>query len=276
VAALLALASALTFGVSDVAGAVAARRASALTVTLGIQLSGAVVLVPLLAIVPGAPSWRAIAVGAAAGAVGNVGLLLYLRCMALGPIGVISPIAALLGAGVPVAWGVAVLGDGLGTWQRVGVLLGLAAVVAVAYVPGTSIRAAGSRGPLAAVAAGVAFGLFFVILSASPDGSGLWPLVGSRASGTAVAVVMLVVRKRPAHPGPALRLTLIAGVTDVVANGLFLFATREGLLSLVSLLTSLYPVVALLVARLWLHERLSRLQAGGVALALLATALLTV
>jgi drug/metabolite transporter (DMT)-like permease len=275
VAALLALASALTFGVSDVAGAVAARRASALTVTLGVQVAGAVVLVPMLLLLPGTASWRAVVVGAAAGIVGNVGLLLYLRCMALGPIGVISPIAALLGAAVPVGWGVTIQGDALGPVQVVGIVVGLAAVVIVAYVPGTSIRAAGSRGPLAAVAAGVAFGLFFVILSATPDGSGLWPLVGSRASGIAVAAAFLVVRRRPAHPGPALLLTVVAGATDVVANALFLLATREGLLSLVSLLTSLYPVVALLVARLWLHERLNRSQAGGVVLALLATALLT-
>jgi drug/metabolite transporter (DMT)-like permease len=275
VAALLALASALTFGVSDVAGAVAARRASALTVTLGIQLTGAVALVPLVLLLPGTPSWRALLIGGAAGAIGNVGLLLYLRCMALGPIGVISPIAALLGAAVPVGWGVALQGDTLGTLQGVGVAAGLLAVVTVAYVPGTSIRAAGSRGPLAAVLAGVTFGLFFVVLSTSPDGSGLWPLVGSRITGIGVAAAFLVVRRRPAHPGPALGLTVVAGVSDVLANALFLLATRVGLLSLVALLTSLYPVVALLVARLWLHERLSRLQAAGVLLALLATALLT-
>ncbi len=75
-------------------------------------------------------------------------------------------------------------------------------------------------------------------------------------------------------PRVALGLTVVAGVTDVAANALFLLATREGLLSLVSLLSSLYPVVALLIARLVLSERLSRLQGAGVALALVATALL--
>lgn len=274
-ASLLALASALAFGMSDVTGAVAARRSSVRAVTLGIQLSGALVLVPLVLLVGGVVSWRAVLVGAAAGAVGNLGLLLYLRCMALGPIGVISPIAALVGAAVPLAWGVLAQGDVLGLPQRTGVALGLAAVVAVAYVPGTSIRRSGSRGPLAAVVAGVLFGLFFVLLAATPDDSGLWPLVGARVAGSSIALVLVLAARQPARLGAARRLTIVSGAAEAGANALFLLASREGLLSLVSLLTSLYPVVALLAARLWLHERLSRLQAAGVALALVATALLT-
>ncbi len=275
-AAVLALSAALSFGISDVAGAVAARRVSALTVTLGMQLVGLVVLLPILVLAPGDLSWRALWVGGAAGVIGNLGLILYLRCMALGPIGVISPIAALLGAAVPVAWGVLLQGDVLAPTQRAGVAAGLVAVVLVAYVPGTSIRTSGSRGPVAAVAAGVAFGFFFVVLSATPEGSGLWPLLGTRVAGVTTAAILLVATRRPAHPGSAAGLVAVSGVTDIAANSLFLLATRVGLLSLVSLLTSLYPVVAMLVARLWLDERLTRLQTGGALLAIVASGLLVV
>jgi drug/metabolite transporter (DMT)-like permease len=275
VGALLALASAISFGVSDVTGAVATRRSAAPSVAIGIVVAGGLVLVPVVLLVPGTPTIRALAFGAAAGLVGNLGLVLYLRCMALGPIGVISPIAGLVGAGIPVTFGAVVVGDQLATGQVLGILLGLISVLAVAYVPGTSVRASGGRGPAMALAAGTSFGLFYLFLDATPADSGLWPLVGSRVVGVLPVVAFALVTARPlVVPRAAVGLTVTAGVTDVAANALFLLATREGLLSLVALLSSLYPVVALIIARLVLTERLSRLQGGGVVMALVATGLL--
>lgn len=272
--ALLALGAALSFGVSDVAGAVAARRASAITVSLGLQLTGLPILAVALVLLPGTPSVRALLIGFAAGALGNIGLVLYLRSMAVGPIGVISPISALVGAGVPVGWGVIVLHDPLSVVQVTGVVAGLVAVVMVAWSPDASLRAYGSRGPIVAFVAGVFFGLFFVILDATPSESGLWPLVGSRAGGIAILALLVVAAKRSLSTRGTAKLVVLSGMTDMTANVLFLLATRAGLLSLASLLTSLYPVVALLIARQLLHERLTRLQLSGVALALGATAAL--
>ena len=271
---LLALLAAAGFGISDVTGAVAARRASALTVTLGIQAVGMVALVPALWVVTGTRSTQALLIGGLAGGLGAVGLVIYLRAMAVGPIGVISPISALVGAGVPVGWGVVLLGEQVGPRQLTGILLGLLAVGAVAYVPGSSIRSDGARSILQALIAGAAFGLFFVALNASPPGSGLWPLLGARTMAISVLLAAVLVRRRPLLPRGAGGLVIISGVGDMLANALFLAATRVGLLSLVSLLTSLYPVVALLVARWWLQERLTTTQAAGVLAALLATALL--
>lgn len=273
-ATVLALGAALSFGVSDIAGAMAARRSSALQVALGLQLFGLPVLLVGLLLLPGVLTLRALALGVLAGAVGNLGLVLYLRSMAVGPIGVISPLSALVGAAVPVAWGVWLAGDELSAWQLVGVAAGLAAVVLVAYAPGAAQRAYGSRGPLFALIAGTAFGLFFVVLNATPADSGLWPLVGSRIGGTALLLVLLVAAPRPLPGRASIPLIALSGGTDMLANLLFLLATREGLLSLASLLTSLYPVVALLAARVFLAERLTRLQGLGVAMALAATTLL--
>jgi drug/metabolite transporter (DMT)-like permease len=274
VGSVLALLAAAGFGISDVTGAVAARRLSAVTVTLGIQVAGLVALVPALLLLPGQVSLRALAIGALAGVFGTVGLVLYLRAMATGQIGVISPVAALVGASVPVGWGVVLAGDELGGRQVLGVLLGLVAVVAVASGPRGGDRRSGARSAIAAVISGAAFGLFFVALDASPGDSGLWPVLGSRFASIAILTVTVVARGRPLLPVGAGRLVAISGVGDVTGNVLFLEATRVGLLSLVSLLTSLYPVVALLVARWWLHERLTGLQAAGVLAALTATGLL--
>ena len=271
---LLALLAAAGFGVSDVTGAVAARRVAALTVTLAIQTVGLVALLPVLLLLAGEPSVRALVIGAVAGAFGSVGLVIYLRAMATGPIGVISPVSALVGAGVPVGWGVVLLGEALGPRQVTGIALGLLAVVAVAYVPGRPVRSGGTRSVGAALISGLAFGLFFVVLNASPQGSGMWPLLGARLAAVAILLVAVRIRRRALVPRGAGWLIVISGVGDVLANALFLAATRIGLLSLVSLLTSLYPVVALLVARWWLKERLTGLQAGGVLAALTATALL--
>lgn len=273
---LLALLAATGFGISDVAGAVAARRISALTVTLAIQVVGMVVLLPAVLLVAGAPSGRAFGIGAAAGAFGTVGLTIYLRAMAIGPIGVISPISALVGAGVPVAWGIVLLGEDLGPRQLVGIALGLVAVVAAAYVPGSGVSGRGARGVVHALVSGAAFGTFFVVLDAAPADSGLWPLLGARTSSIVLLLAAVSLRRRALLPHGAPWLVVVSGLGDVLATILFLAATRTGLLSLVSLLTSLYPVVALLVARWWLRERLTGTQAAGVLAALLATTLLAV
>jgi len=276
VAALLALASAAGFGIADILGAVAARRTSALWVTLGLQVTGIPLLVVAFLAVDGVASWRAVGLGAGAGAVGILGLSLYLRSLAVGPVGVISPVAALVGTAVPVGWGVAISGDDLGVVEVIAVLLGLVAVVLVAWSPDASTRAYGRRGPAYAALAGVSFGMFFVVLDATPADSGLWPLVGSRVSGIAVMVVVLSVLSRPRPDRAAWNPIIAAGFADTSAALLFLFATRQGLLSIVSLLASLSPVVALVLARFVLHERLTGWQATGVALALVAIALLVV
>lgn len=272
--ALLAIAAAIGFGIADVTGAVATRRTSATVASFGLQLAGFPLLLVGLVALPGVVSWRALALGALAGVVGNLGLVLYLRSMAVGPIGVISPISALVGAGVPVAWGVLISGDQLGALQMTGVLGGMVAVVLVAWSPGASLRAFGTAGPVIAFVAGILFGFFFVALDATPADSGLWPLLGARVAGTGVIVAMLaMMRTRPVLRG-ARGLVILSGTADMAANLLFLLATRTALLSLASLLTSLYPVVALLLAHHLLGERLTRLQAGGVVLALAATAAL--
>lgn len=271
---LLALLAAASFGASDVTGAIAARRVSALTVTLAIQAVGLVALLPVVLLVEGTPSPGAWLYGGLAGAAGTTGLVVYLRAMAAGPIGVVSPVAALVGAAVPVGWGVAIAGDQVGLQGTVGIVLGLLAVGAVAYVPGGSTQGATSATLVGALLSGAAFGLFFVALDATPAGSGLWPLLSARLVAVTIMLAAVISRRRALLPQGAGGLIVISGVADVAGNALFLLATRVGLLSLVGLLASLYPVVALLVARWWLQERLTGLQAAGVGAAMAATGLL--
>lgn len=305
----LAIGAALSFGISDVAGAVVTRRRGTGPAVLAIQLAGFPLLLVAAALIGGTWSFNAIALGALVGSLGTAGFLLYMKSMAVGPIGVISPISAAVGAGVPVIWAMLVVGELLTPMQIIGVVAGIVAVVLVAWTPGASIKAFGSAGPLIGFAAGVLFGLSFVALDATPSDSGFVPLVVGRTVGTAGVLVFAVMALRAAARNGAIRhapmatalatnrpttvtiaaalrqlasvlrgrtglLAVVAGTGDSLAILLFLLATRSGLLSLASLLTSLYPVVALIVARYALHERLTRLQSAGVITALVAMAAL--
>ena len=271
---LFALGASLSYGVADFVGALAARRASTLTVTLGMQTVGLLVLLPFLPFLPGRPTTAAVVIGAVSGAAGTGGLIVYLRFMARGPIGVVSPLAAVTGAAVPVAWGALVVGDELSTLQLVGVALALVSVIVVARVPDSSVDVADLGAVLGGLSAGVLFGGFFIALDATPPESGMWPLVGARVASALGLVVLMRLMARRIEPGRATPFILGAGVTDMLANVLFLLATRGGLLSISALLSSLYPVIALLLARRVLRERLDPTQSAGVVGALVAMGML--
>lgn len=277
-----ALSSAVTYGAGDFVGGLAARRAPVLTVTAVAQAAGLAALLPVALLVPGHVSPAAVGIGALAGVSGMAGLLLYMRGLAVGPMGLVAPLSSVVGAGLPLVAGV--LGG-----ERPGGVAWLALAVALVAI---GLAGAGSRGDAAAGAglayglgAGVGFGLFFVAVAATPDGAGLWPLVAGRVVSVTLLAVVLLARGRRGRPvghggltgqgRPAgVRLMVLCGVLDTAANVLFLLATRTGALSVSGVLVSLYPVVVILLARFVLRERLTGLQLTGVGLALTAGALL--
>jgi uncharacterized membrane protein len=142
-----ALPAALTYGVADFAGGLAGRRTSVVTVTAGAQFFGLVALVPAVLLVPGAPSAAALGIGALAGIAGASGLLLYFRGLAVGPMGVVAPLSAVVGAGLPLLIGIAG-GERLGLSAVVGMVVALAAIV---------LATAGTRDAVAV--RGILFGL---------------------------------------------------------------------------------------------------------------------
>jgi drug/metabolite transporter (DMT)-like permease len=272
---LLALGSGLSFGAADFAGGLATKRSSAVGVTLASQAIGAAVLLPLLAALPGRQSTAAFAYGALAGIAGASSLIAYLRALALGPMGVVAPLASVVGVMVPVATGIA-LGERPSALAVVGIALGIIAVAIVAGGRGVERRAVMSTGPLLALLGGAGFGVFFVLLDRTPDGSGLWPLVGARASSLALLIALVAVLRADLPGRDTVGLVAVSGGMDMVANILFLLATRTGLLTIAALLTSLYPIVVVVLARHLLAERLGRPQKVAVALSLLAVAVITV
>lgn len=217
--------------------------------------------------------------GAAAGMSGGAGLVALYRGLARARMGVVAPVTAGVGAIVPAVFGL-LAGDRPTTVAAFGVVIALVAIFIVGREPRASAGDAdsswmGSKGIPEALIAGVGFGAFFIFLSNAAPASGVWPLVGARLASLALLWVILA-----AIPGTvSIRaetnpLILAAGLLDIIANALFLYATRGGLLTIVAVLSSLYPAATVLLARVVLGERLSRSQAGGVALAVAGIALI--
>jgi drug/metabolite transporter (DMT)-like permease len=269
---LFGLASALTYGSADFFGGLASRRASILWVLLVSQATGLALFAatfPLLN--DAAPSGRGIGWGAAAGVFGITGVGFLFRGLATGKMSLVAPVTGVLAAVIPVAFGLAA-GERPAPVGLAGVLLALGAVALVSLAPDPSSGAArtGRLGPgiADALIAGTGFGLFFIALDAAGDRSGMWPLLSGRVVTFGVMVCLALARRRSLRRDRrALAPAAGSGVLDITANTFYLLGTRRGLLSIVAVLTSLYPAATVLLARAVLAERLARPQLAGLACA---------
>jgi drug/metabolite transporter (DMT)-like permease len=269
-----ALPAAVSYGVADFAGGLATRRTSSTLMVIAVsQLAGVAALLPVLTLLPGRPSAAAAGIGTLAGLAGSAGLVLYFRGLARGPMGVVAPVSALTSAGLPLLVGV-MAGESAGPLTAGGVAVALLAIVLA--TAGTAQDRSAVGGVLLAIGSGVGFGSFFVALDASPVDSGLWPLLATKVASVGV-FGPLVLARRSLHQALWTRcgLIVLSGAADMVANILFLLATRHGALGVSAVIVSLYPVVVVVLARFVLRERLTWLQATSVALALTASALLS-
>lgn len=280
-AALLALLSSLLWGSADFLGGTLSRRLSAVLVVGASQLAGLVgiAVVAVAAGELGAPTgYLPWAVGA--GLAGVVGLVAFYAALASGTMGVVSPIAAL-GVVVPLAVGLG-RGERPGALQLAGIALAVAGVV-LASGPELSGRA-GSRPLALAVVAAAGFGLALLSIAEGSRSSTIMTLVAMRATSvTVLGTALLVLARRARRRGTpgglgldarAVALITLVGAGDVTANLTFGLASTRGLVSVVAVLGSLYPVVTVLLARVLQHERLGPVQTVGVAGALAGVVLI--
>lgn len=276
---MLSLIAALGYGVSDFVGGLAARRMAVLGV---VMLSYPVGFLGLLALAPlagGALTGHGLLMGALAGVVSGCAIIWFYAALASGPMSVVSPLTSLLVAGLPLGVGIA-WGERPRPLAMVGAALAVVAVVLVSRQENTAVDVVSPVRFTAKVAwltagSGIAFGIYFVLLDRVGSGTGLWPLVASRASASALVLVAgLVTGHRKLPTGSTRKLALTAAALDIVANAAFLYALRAGMLSVVSVLTSLYPAGTVLLARLVLKEHTGKVQRVGLVLAAAAVALI--
>jgi drug/metabolite transporter (DMT)-like permease len=213
-----------------------------------------------------------------------VALLALYASLAIGPISIISPLGALVSAIVPALIGVSALGETFSTLGWVAIAVALVAVVLVGFVPGENVTLPQTRAIILAIIAGAGIGFAVSTLAQSPVDSGIAPVIVMRATAAILlAVVSLVVwllakrngEKLVAETTGKIWLTVaLAGFLDASANILFTLASRTGSLTVVGVLTALYPLGTILLARLVLKERVAKIQQLGIALTLIASTIL--
>ncbi len=297
----LGFATSLVYGFADFFGAIASRRIKPVTVTFVSGTIGLAFLLFLSIFLGSDFSSEALFWGTAAGITSAVAMSALYASLAIGPISVVSPLSAVISAIVPSAVGFA-QGDrfsGLGFAALAAILT---AVFLVGFVPGQDVRLPSAKGLILGVIAGAGIGVVLICLDQAPADSGLAPVILLR--GTAAAILGAVtlftfvngVRRnlgnsnsKPSSNSNSNSKTLrekvpakfwysvaVTGLFDSSANVFFILASRLGSLTVVSVLTALYPLGTIILARIFLKEKLARTQTVGVVLALSGSALLVI
>lgn len=276
VAVILALFTAVVYGIADYSGGRASRTASSASVTFVGQSLSFFILIGLVVVLNDPiASGHDLALSAMAGIAGSLGLLAFYKAMSSGSMTIVAPITALVGTIIPVAWGLA-SGERPGGLAYVGMAV---AVLAVAFVTDAfGIHAVKTPLSLIAMAGfgGLCFASIFIVFDYTSPDAGVWPLLALRTVSVPLILgVVLFSRKSLTLSGASLKFALISGVLDSAANGLYLYAAREGLLSIVAVVTSLYPVSTLILATSIDKEHLHKGQWVGIGCALIALVLVS-
>lgn len=309
---LFGFSGALVFGSADFLGGLGAKRLGAMKVTAIAGFTGFLTLLLASTWIPGTVDSGALFWGMLSGVSGSLAIMLLYASLAIGPMSILSPLGALVSAVVPVGWA-AIQGNVLGTLGYVAIGIGLVAIVLVGFVPDKKAIRPSARGLLMATGAGTFIGLFLICIAQVNPDTGLIPLLANRATSftimtTAIGVVAVLgfVRRRrlarstdavaanmradagvdivAGEPAPknlrnanirtGLLLALLCGVVDAIGNSLLLFGVHIGELSVMSVLTAMYPIGTIILAGVVLKERITPLQIVGLALAIGAAALL--
>jgi drug/metabolite transporter (DMT)-like permease len=218
------------------------------------------------------PEPAAAASSAFGGVCGAVGLLGLYHGLAVGRMGVVAPVVGVVGASLPVLVGVIVQGAPR-PLAALGIGLALIAVVIVSRAPSVGNRRSGIE---FALLGGLGIGLVSTLIGRLPDGSVWWPLVILKLTAISVIVGVIVAGRRPWRVTPRSLLVPISavGAGDMSGNGFYVLATQAGRLDVAAALSSLYPVVTVVLAIVFLREHVSRTHAVGIATATVAVALI--
>lgn len=285
---IIGLASAIVYGSADFLGGLASKRIAVVRATAIAAASGLVLLLLVWPLIGGAWSTSAVVYGLLCGVSGAIALSLLYACLAIGPMSILSPLTAVVSAIVPMTVGL-VRGERLGTFGYLALGLALIAVVLVGFVPEKGAVRPSLKGILMAIGSGTAIGLFLVLIDLTPDDSGLIPVVMNRTASTVImfsvvgVLALLAARRRRRDPQaprdtrgwmPGLWFAVGCGLLDATANAGLLLGLRIGDLSVISVLTALYPAGTIILAAIVLKERIAPVQYVGLVLAIGAAALL--
>jgi uncharacterized membrane protein len=273
-AAVLAALSSGMWGVADFLGGVASRRVGSTAVLLISYPAGATFLtVVALWVIPGAITGEAVLLGLVAGCVGLAAIVLLYRALVQGPMSIVSPITAVVAGAITVGFGL-LRGERLGTVAVIGIVGAALAVVLVSYERGATI-AISRITLLTSIGSGICIGAFLVVIGSVPEGTGIWAVVISRWWSALLILGFVLATSKVRLPARYPWVLVIAvGSLDALANAVFQLAAQQGMLSIVAVIGSLYPAATVVLAWVFLRERLALVQLVGVLLALVSAGLL--
>ena len=270
---ILGLSAAITWGAADFNGGIASKRSNpygvvavAHTISLGVLL--------ILALITGEaiPPWQDWLWAGLAGLCGGVGLMILYRALAQGRMSVAAPVSGLLAAALPVTVGIFSEGNP-GAWILLGFALALAAVWLISGGGKLSLHSTDLGQP---VIAGLVFGGFLIFINRASGTSLLWPLIAVRIVSVTSLLGYATATRQPWIPKRESLVPLIlSSLLDTLGNAAYALSARTGRLDVAAVLSSLYPGATVMLAWVFLKERISRIQAIGVLLALGAIILLT-
>lgn len=275
-AVLFALLGAASYGLSDFVGGLVSRRVPGYSVAWLAQVGGLLAILSLLPFVAGSPSGADLGWAALAGIGNAVGTVFVFRGLATGRMGVVAPVSGVVAALLPVLVGF-LLGERVGLLVWTGIVAALPGIWLVAREPRNAARPAPAGVDRAAVdgaVAGSGFGLLLVSLSRVGEDAGMTPLAVTFAVGTVTVALIAAALSGTWLPRQrASSLGLVSGVLAAAAAALFVLAERLGYLTVTAVVISLYPAFTVLLAAVFLRERIIRPQGVGLALCALAVAL---
>jgi drug/metabolite transporter (DMT)-like permease len=272
----LALTASLVWGIADFGGGIGARRVHVVWALVVSQIAGLTLMgVLALATLPHPPAGRELAWGVFGGFAGALGLGAFYRALAVGTMGIVGPISAT-GSILPIAYGL-VRGEHPSVLQGVGIVVAVGGVVAASLEPlpeGVGRRLATGVG--LSLLAALGFGSAILGLNRVSQAGVVWGTLTLRLTVVPiVCLAALLIRPSLSRLRPTLPILVMAGVCDTGANLLYGASARHGLISVVSVLGSLYPIVLVVLARFVLAERISHPQLAGVAVTLAGVALIS-
>jgi drug/metabolite transporter (DMT)-like permease len=280
--------SALFYGSADFLGGLSSRRIAPMRATAIAAVSGLAVLLIVLPFVGGTWSPSAVLFGALSGISGALALTLLYACLAIGPMSILSPLTAVVSAVVPLSVGIA-RGERLAPTAYLALGIALVAVVLVGFVPEKGAVRPSLKGIVMAIGSGAMIGVFLILIDLTPRDSGLVPLVVNRAVNSvimfsAIGILALIAMRRARRNPDAPRdnrgwragllFAIGCGVLDATANTGLLLGLRLGELSVMSVLTALYPAGTIILAAVIIKERIAPVQYVGLGLAIAAAAML--
>ncbi len=269
-----ALMSAFSFGTADFLGGFSSRKNST-TVTVAWSQGAGLITVLIAAPLMGAEHIAGYDIfwGMAGGVSGALGVLVLFHGLSTGIASIVSPIAALSGAAFPVLFGF-ITGERppLLTWT--GVALSLPAILLLSWEKGDKNNHV-IRSLRMGLVSGALFGGFFILLSRTSESSGMWPLLAARFTTVPLFILISVIRKSKLRLEKGTRrITVFSGILDMAANVFYILAVRTGYLIFAVILSALYPAPTVILQKIFLHEKLTRMRIIGLVLSITGAALI--